>query len=1467
MGRYQQYKGNAENKLFYLIDNLIGGINTDFSDDTSNDNEFNSIINFNVDKKGSLVKRLGFGKLDALGQIFNKFSSLPEVRCKTEEYTNPEETNDNVVYMKLLRNDNKCFRNLSAFTGEKAYRQYQRLYGSQNNSFELLIITTNYTENKSKSWYYKCTLPSLEYENGEETNTETIVTVTNISELPVLFKWDRNLCNIDTIEYFDKIYFTDNDKGLACYDRTNHSFTFYGEDISGQASNLAYKPSPMEIRKVGFNVLGHDPLHWIDYKGISTDSIQGVYLTTLDNIPLMNIPSGNKFYLNILYTGSDSTFDIEFKEGSTSRDATVIKNTNLSSNGLAVYEVTFKAQPTSNTEIKITKTGANISPYYDFYDVASVNPEEKPVTNLNIGDYKMVECYNRAVYYKDDTMWFSELNNFDYVPNYNYVSLPIEPTDEITKIVFFRNVYIIFTKQRIYKMLNSFGDNDFSIMPLNMGIGCNAPNTVVPIDNVLYFASPRGLYELISSAVYGANSNVTFENVRELDTKVKSLTSDVTMYVSEVSDPSIKYNGISDVAYALRYKDKYMLFFNTSYEKGDIAAQKNLDALVYDYSIKAFSEIRFPIKPTFLFRVDSAIETFATVKQKEEYSDEETLIDYDFETTPISDGTIADSSENSLDASVGGRLTSSPGIGLDLDGDGYVKIGSVPDEVRSGIEVEIDCDIKELSNGSIINMKQATPVAASTNESVTIESDEVNGYKASIVCDIVPNAATNEAVVNWTFYWKRTNANLNGACNGSFKLVDKTSNITLLEASAFNLNIPSGSTEYVAGGSGNFVISYDASRNYSKEWELTASSTYPVTVTNTGWNNGGAVGISHELTAGYNWLKMGFSGSAYISANGQCTVSITPYIKNSQDLYVGSRACNVILDGVSYGSTIPSISSRGTHTGTAINATFYYNGEKTISISGNYNIRATISGSYKETVSTGSVNQGLPKTQSYSYSTTTWYPMNIAKAKQVTLSRLSNLSYRDLRLSIDENDEHKLSVHIENEDYIFDGSIVNNSKSVIGRHTWVLSLTKVDDDYKLEVSRKDVDDVFGSAIIDKKYVYNGIRNNNTILEGIESSLYKFKIISTNSTYMLYNIDEGSGNTLNDSASTPRNGTIYGTYTWEVESGLKFNGNGYLILPELGVNVPFTNGFTVEFECRVEDINDVCKVFDFATGYDTGASGNDKSSINCSISKELISLMTTSSSKKSYKLNYSAEDILNRHKWKFSIVDNGKSYDTYIYVDEELVSTSNFRYGGISNIRRRSNYIGKSNIVGEKLFKGMLYNFKVTINKSPNPTAIYEGAMYEYDTTFDDFGEPMDIELETKGINLKYPMHQKKIKNLFVKGVGGYSYSEFFLEVYADGHLVNDPRRYRAYVDEVTGQVIYDYTEIKDLSFDEQEALLGNLRLDNTRLGKTEYETKKIIIPSTKCKNVIVKIYGKSDDYLSIESLGFLFKLGKVKGEK
>ena len=57
--------------------------------------------------------------------------------------------------------------------------------------------------------------------------------------------------------------------------------------------------------------------------------------------------------------------------------------------------------------------------------------------------------------------------------------------------------------------------------------------------------------------------------------------------------------------------------------------------------------------------------------------------------------------------------------------------------------------------------------------------------------------------------------------------------------------------------------------------------------------------------------------------------------------------------------------------------------------------------------------------------------------------------------------------------------------------------------------------------------------------------------------------------------------------------------------------------------------------------------------------------------------------------------------------------------------------------------------------------------------------------------------------------------------------------------------------------------MGNIRLDETALGTGKYQTRKLVIPE-KAKNFSCHIYGDTSDYISLESIGFVCKLGKVK---
>ena len=58
-------------------------------------------------------------------------------------------------------------------------------------------------------------------------------------------------------------------------------------------------------------------------------------------------------------------------------------------------------------------------------------------------------------------------------------------------------------------------------------------------------------------------------------------------------------------------------------------------------------------------------------------------------------------------------------------------------------------------------------------------------------------------------------------------------------------------------------------------------------------------------------------------------------------------------------------------------------------------------------------------------------------------------------------------------------------------------------------------------------------------------------------------------------------------------------------------------------------------------------------------------------------------------------------------------------------------------------------------------------------------------------------------------------------------------------------------------------MFDNITLGETRLGEGNYQTIKLVMPS-KGKNFKMKMYGENKDYISLESFGFVSKLGKVK---
>jgi|LSQX01.3.fsa_nt_gb hypothetical protein len=151
------------------------------------------------------------------------------------------------------------------------------------------------------------------------------------------------------------------------------------------------------------------------------------------------------------------------------------------------------------------------------YDVGDINNIAK-LEPLDLKDVKITLVGDRLVYYKGNTIWFSELGQFDYLPNTNYIILPLQSNDEITNISYFRNSFIIFTKETIYKMSGTFETDTFNVQMVNEYIGCIAPNSVRSINNSLYFLSRQGLYQLVAN-----NYTDGLENVKKLDVNIKGL--------------------------------------------------------------------------------------------------------------------------------------------------------------------------------------------------------------------------------------------------------------------------------------------------------------------------------------------------------------------------------------------------------------------------------------------------------------------------------------------------------------------------------------------------------------------------------------------------------------------------------------------------------------------------------------------------------------------------------------------------------------------------------------------------------------------------------------------------------------------------------------------------------------------------------------------------------------------------------
>jgi hypothetical protein len=164
----------------------------------------------------------------------------------------------------------------------------------------------------------------------------------------------------------------------------------------------------------------------------------------------------------------------------------------------------------------ITPEVEEILSYIDIRTIAS--NELKEIRPINLANIKLLEINNRAVIYTGNTILFSDMFNFKYFPNYNYIVLPLVGGDSIQKMAYFRGSWIIFTKQRIYRMSGEFATPEFKIVLINDSIGCTSPDSVRSINNNLIFMTRDGLYTIKQNYYMEG-----LENVEKIDKQIRGL--------------------------------------------------------------------------------------------------------------------------------------------------------------------------------------------------------------------------------------------------------------------------------------------------------------------------------------------------------------------------------------------------------------------------------------------------------------------------------------------------------------------------------------------------------------------------------------------------------------------------------------------------------------------------------------------------------------------------------------------------------------------------------------------------------------------------------------------------------------------------------------------------------------------------------------------------------------------------------
>lgn len=603
----QSLRGNYE-KIYEVVNSFNRGYNTSVADDILNESYFRDLNNFLPSEEGNITKRPGINKI-GLYKFFEELDTnlqAHDVALVVSGSTNNTSVND-----ATLRNINYLFRNLFQMSSIIGNRNEEIDDVSYNVSVNFVpeklanftIFDDNNILDEIPHFYnlldnddaYKKAV-SLDFNiifigSYKETYTKDGEVIdlldtraTRIIKVHIAFSYDEDSGNAITIHYeirqplrnnkderlayryegddiielaiyADKYYYMNSYDAIVKIEREIHSDTTpiadSIEEVYADSSSI-YKPTAIEVKNIGFNILSSKPMEFIDSQG-SANSIRGIFYTYNDQ-PTQIVPYNKEFKIHILSSGTGENQVPEYRPNNGEIDEEKNPYTKLQgsyNDDKSIFTCTGLNESDS-IELRITKgTGETADKFLAYFTMGSVVQSDigkiEDIVKLILSSrYCKVINSQLVLFGNHGYMFFSDFDNFDYFPNYYYIYVAETENEEVVSVNYFRQYYAIFTNKRIKRMSGAFGSDDFGVYPLNDYIGCINPRSIKQVQNYLYFLSYNGLY-ILKQGYVGEGT----ENVEQID---------LPIYRSYITENMLK--GITFQNYYALFSEKEAIYYN-----------------------------------------------------------------------------------------------------------------------------------------------------------------------------------------------------------------------------------------------------------------------------------------------------------------------------------------------------------------------------------------------------------------------------------------------------------------------------------------------------------------------------------------------------------------------------------------------------------------------------------------------------------------------------------------------------------------------------------------------------------------------------------------------------------------------------------------------------------------------------------------------------------------------------------------